>query len=42
MDLSCFSAAAETVADIMDAYSSIDTAPPPPIVRLRPKGLTFL
>jgi tubulin epsilon len=42
MELSAFDRAAETVTGIIDAYNAVDTVQPPPVTRLRPRGLGFL
>lgn len=42
MELAAFDHAAETVAGIIEQYNAVDTVTPPPVTRLRPKGLGFI
>ena len=43
MDLSCFDEASETVSNIIAQYRSVDNvAVPPPVTRMKPRGLSFL
>jgi tubulin epsilon len=43
MDLSCFDEAAETVSNIIAQYRSVDNVTvPPPVTRMKPRGLSFL